>query len=124
MMSIELVFGLKLSKNTEEKGAAWAVIASPVLTGPGVITAAILFSAEYGVIPALIASIIALALTWAILWSSEWIMKAAGEQAISIMTRIIGLFIAAMAVQNIFTGSLHWFEMNIGTITAALVAVI
>ena len=89
MMSIELVFGLKLSKNTEEKGAAWAVIASPVLTGPGVITAAILFSAEYGVIPALIASIIALALTWAILWSSEWIMKAAGEQAISIMTRII-----------------------------------
>lgn len=124
MMSIELVFGLKLSKNTEEKGAAWAVIASPVLTGPGVITAAILFSAEYGVIPALIASIIALALTWAILWSSEWIMKAAGEQAISIMTRIIGLFIAAMAVQNIFTGSLHWFEMNVGTITAALIAVI
>ncbi|MGN1044413.1 MAG: MarC family protein [Candidatus Methanomethylophilaceae archaeon] len=124
MMSIELVFGLKLSKNTEEKGAAWAVIASPVLTGPGVITAAILFSVEYGLVPALVASIIALAFTWVILWSSEWVMKVAGEQSISIMTRIIGLFIAAMAVQNIFSGSLHWFQANSDILTATLAALI
>ena len=38
MMAIELVFGLKLSQISDDSGAKWAIIASPVLTGPGVIT--------------------------------------------------------------------------------------
>lgn len=112
MMAIELVFGLKLSHSSDEKGAAWAVIASPVLTGPGVITAAVLFSVESGIITVLIASIIALFMTWIILRMSSRIMHIVGEQALSIATKVIGLFIAAMGVQSIFAGSLGWFEAN------------
>ena len=120
MMAIELVFGLKLTKQDGSKGAAWAVIASPVLTGPGVITAAIIFSSENGLLPAMIAGIVALLITWVILRASTRIMRVVGEQAMSICTKIIGLFIAAMGVQSIFTGTLNWFEINFNTVSSIM----
>ena len=120
MMAIELVFGFKLSHSEGEKGAAWAVIASPVLTGPGVITAAVLLSTENGLIPVLIASIIALTMTWIILRMSSKIMHAVGEQALSIFTKVIGLFIASMGVQSIFAGSLGWFQANMNVVSQVI----
>ena len=120
MMAIELVFGFKLSHSEGEKGAAWAVIASPVLTGPGVITAAVLLSTENGLVPVLVASIAALALTWVILRMSSKIMHAVGEQALSIFTKVIGLFIASMGVQSIFAGSLGWFQANMNVVSQVI----
>ncbi len=121
MMAIELVFGLKLSKMDDEKGAKWAIIASPILTGPGVITTAILFSDQQGILTVMIAGTIALLLTWVILRCSPIIMKYVGEQALGIVTKIIGLFIAAMGVESIFSGSLGWFQSNIADlITVAM----
>ena len=112
MMAIELVFGLKLSKMDDEKGAKWAIIASPILTGPGVITTAILFSSQYGYLTVMVSGAAALIITWVILRYSSLIMRYVGEQALGIMTKIIGLFIAAMGVESIFAGSLGWFQAN------------
>lgn len=112
MMAVELVFGLKLSKIDDQKGAKWAIIASPILTGPGVITTAILISSKYGIATVMVASTIALVTTWVILRESDMIMRLVGEQALSILTKIIGLFIAAMGVESIFSGSLGWFDSH------------
>jgi multiple antibiotic resistance protein len=112
MMSIELIFGLKLAKMDDEKGAAWVIIATPILTGPGVITTAVLFTAQYGMVPVLIAGFISLFITWLILRSASTIMKFVGEQVIGILSKIIGLLIAAMAVEYIFAGTLQWFNHN------------
>lgn len=124
MMAIELVFGLKMASHSSSKGAAWAVIASPVLTGPGVITAAIIFSSENGLMSTMIASAIALALTWVILRLSTRIMHVVGEQAMGICTKIIGLFIAAIGVQSIFTGTLNWFEATMDVVTSMVAMVL
>ena len=112
MMAIELVFGLSLSKMDDEKGAKWAIIASPILTGPGVITTAILFSSQYGYLTVMVSGAAALIITWVILRYSSLIMRYVGEQALGIMTKIIGLFIAAMGVESIFAGSPGWFQAN------------
>lgn len=124
LMAIELVFGLKLSKQAGAKGAPWAIIASPVLTGPGVITASILLSSQHGLLLAAIASIIALFLTWLILRFSSAILRVVGEQAIGICTKIFGLFVAAMGVQSIFSGTLHWFEINIEPMTSIILSLL
>lgn len=116
MMAIELVFGLSLSKMDDEKGAKWAIIASPILTGPGVITTAILFSSHYGYLTVMVAGALALIITWVILRNSSIIMRYVGEQALGIMTKIIGLFIAAMGVESIFAGSLGWFQTNMSDV--------
>ena len=118
MMAIELVFGLSLSKMDDEKGAKWAIIASPILTGPGVITTAILFSSHYGYLTVMVAGALALIITWVILRNSSIIMRYVGEQALGIMTKIIGLFIAAMGVESIFAGSLGWFQTNMSDVIA------
>ena len=47
-----------------------------------------------------------------------------GEQAMGICTKIIGLFIAAMGVQSIFTGTLNWFQANIDTVTNAVMMLV
>ncbi len=113
MMSVELIFGLKLSKMNDEKGAAWVIVATPILTGPGVITAAVLSSAQYGIGTVIIAGIIALFATWIILRSATVIMKTIGEQFIGILSKIIGLLIAAMGVEYIFAGTLSWFNNHL-----------
>lgn len=118
MMAIEMIFGLHLTRSDNKKGAAWAVIASPVLTGPGVITAAVIASSEFGVSLVLVASVISLAATWVTLRLSPRIMDLIGEQALDILTKVMGLFIAAMGIQNMFTGSLNWFVQNMPSMIA------
>lgn len=118
MMAIELVFGLKLAQMDDRDGASWAIIASPVLTGPGMITAAVLFANQYGLVTVIIASILALFLTWMILRLSDRILHIVGEQAIGMVTKIIGLLIAAMGIENMFSGSLGWFEAHTAVASA------
>lgn len=122
LMAIELVFDLRLSKTTGSKGAPWVIIATPVLTGPGVIIASILFSSQYGIDTVLVAGTIALLLTWIILRSASTIMKYVGNQIINIASRIIGLLIAAMGVEYIFRGALDWFQTYNAEITSALLS--
>ena len=111
LMAVEIVFGLRLSKVKDEKGAAWVIIATPILTGPGVITAAILFSSQYGILPVMAAGSISLAATWVILRFTPLIMRYVGEQAISIVSKIIGLLIAAMAVEYMLRGIVEWMRL-------------
>jgi multiple antibiotic resistance protein len=111
LMAVEIVFNLKLSKNDDddEGNAAWVIVATPILTGPGVITASIVFTEEYGIPLVLIAAGIALVVTWVLLRESSVIMKYTGERVISIASKIIGLMIAALAVEYIFGGTAAWF---------------
>lgn len=111
MMAIEMVFGLKLSQGKGESDAPWVIIATPVMTGPGIITAAILFCAQYGYLEVIIASAIALLVNWALLMCSSVIMKIVGEKALSITSRIVGLLIAALGVEYIFRGATDWIML-------------
>jgi multiple antibiotic resistance protein len=111
LMAVETIFGIKLWKGGDTD-AAWVIVATPILTGPGVITTAILFSDQHGMLPVLIAGLVSLAITWVLLRNSTHIMRFAGDQAIGIMSKIVGLLIAAMAIEYIFTGSVGWFEAH------------
>lgn len=108
MMGVELIFALKLSSSRGEEDAPWVIIATPVLTGPGVITASILFTTEYGYPLVIIAGLVALFVTWLLLRSAPYIMRAVGERPLNIMSRIVGLLIAGLGVEYIFQGTWNW----------------
>ncbi len=110
LMSMEIIFGLNMYKLGGEKGAAWIIIATPILTGPGVITASVIFSNEYGILPVIVAGIIALTFVWMVLRGAPIIMKYVGEHTINILSKIIGLLIAAMGVEYVFRGTLEWIQ--------------
>jgi len=117
LLSVEIIFGMNMWKGGEND-AAWVIVATPILTGPGVITTAVLFSDQYGMLPVLLAGVISLAVTWLLLRNSASVMKIAGNQTINIMSKIVGLLIAAMAVEYIFSGSAGWLEAQ-GFISSA-----
>lgn len=111
LMAVELVFDFGQDKKSES-GAPWVIVATPILTGPGVITQAILLTNTYDLLTVMLAGLAALGVTWVILRSSEGIMKKVGIDAIGILSRVIGLLIAAMGIEYIFVGSFNWFDAH------------
>lgn len=120
LMGAELVFGLKLNKVSNEKDAPWIIVATPIMTGPGVITAAILFTQEYGFPLVVIAGVIALAATWALLRIAPSIVKLVGVNALNITSKIVGLLLAALGVEYMFQGANEWVAMYWGDVSTAM----
>lgn len=120
LMGAELVFGLKMSKMSEEKDAPWIIVATPIMTGPGVITAAILFTQEYGYAEVILAGVVALIATWALLRLSPSIVRLVGVNALSITSKIVGLLLAALGVEYMFQGANEWVAMYWGTASALM----
>ncbi len=112
MMGIELIFSLKLSNGNGEADAPWVIIATPVLTGPGVITASILMTAQYGYPLVILAGLVALIVTWALLRCSHRIMDLVGEQALNVTSKIFGLLLAALGVELMFQGAWDWVSIQ------------
>ena len=111
LMAIEIIFGFSLTSkgNTD---VAWVIVATPILTGPGVITTSILLVATVGVWVTIIAGVIALAVTWGLLRNSVLIVRKVGPNVIEIFSKIIGLLIAAMAIEYILNGVFNWLQLR------------
>ncbi|MCX6650761.1 MAG: MarC family protein [Methanomassiliicoccales archaeon] len=107
LMAMEIIFSLTLSKK-EDTSVAWVIIATPLLTGPGVITTAILLVTLYGYFTVLIAGIISLAVTWGIMRNSLLISQKVGNNALEVFSKIIGLLLAAIAVEFIMRGAVDY----------------
>ncbi|TFG57523.1 MAG: MarC family protein [Methanomassiliicoccus sp.] len=112
LMAMEIIFSLTLSKN-ENSSVAWVIIATPILSGPGVITTAILLVHLYGQFTVLIAGAIGLAITWGVMRNSLLISKKVGNNAIEIFSKIIGLLLAAIAVEFIMRGAVDYVLNNL-----------
>ena len=109
LMAIEIIFSLSLTKN-QDADVAWVIIATPILTGPGVITTAILLVARYDLLTTLIAGVLSLIITWILLRNAAYIVKVIGHQAIEIFSKIIGLLLAAMAVEFVMRGAIDYIR--------------
>jgi multiple antibiotic resistance protein len=121
MMAIEVIFGIEISKHKNED-VAWVVIATPILTGPGVIATAILLVDQYDVVTVLLAGGFALFITWLALHNSVYIVKKLGRNTIEIFSRIIGLIIAALAVEYILSGTIDYIEQNLPDLIMGLLS--
>ena len=81
-------------------------LAVPLIAGPGTISATILLADKFGpiesravLIPVIIVSV---ALTWSIFMIAERLDKLLGQTGRSILTRLLGMLLAALAVQFVF----------------------
>lgn len=115
LMSLEIIFGVNLTR-TSDQNVAWVIIATPILTGPGVITTAIILTTNYGYLVPLIGGLFALAITWILLHNAVIITRLVGNNVIEISSKIIGLLIAAIGIEYIMRGSYEFISglMNLG----------
>ena len=103
VMGIMSIIGIEF-KRKKSMSAAAILIATPVLTGPGAMTTVVILSRQYGFIPPVIASVLVLGITWIMLINAEKIQKLLGERVIEILSRLMGLILAALAAEFIKNG--------------------
>lgn len=79
-------------------------IGIPLLTGPGVITTTIILSNQYGTFMTFLAACLTLFLSWVVLVNSSKIHKVLGHQWINVISKVMGIILAAIAVGYIKDG--------------------
>jgi multiple antibiotic resistance protein len=119
LMSMEIIFGLSLVRSGDQD-VAWVIIATPILTGPGVIATAIVLTVQYDPVTVLLAGSFSLVITWLLMRNAHRVTKIVGTQVIDIFSKVVGLLIAAMGIEYIFGGATDWLA-NHGSMVVAII---
>jgi multiple antibiotic resistance protein len=105
LLGIQEALGIEIGRCKEHaKSAAGVVIGTPLLCGPGTITTVMLLSRDYGLLIPFIAITLSLLATWLVLYYSEHIQRILGAVVTDIMGKVLGMFVAAIAVKIIASG--------------------
>ena len=108
--------GMKTSSEEEQEGVAkenvaLVPLATPLLAGPGAITAVLVWqqTQDNPIRTALLlaAIVIACVVVYAVFYFGAWIRKVMGVGGIRVVTRIMGLLLAVIAVQFMVSGYLQ-----------------
>ena len=104
ILGLEMILSFKVSRESaKDYNVAAVIIATPITTGPGVITSVILFSDTIGMLPTTIALLLSLTVIYGLLRSHGFICKIIGKGTIDIISKIIGIFIAARGIELILS---------------------
>lgn len=122
MTAIAMVIGPSEGKKDEESavGPDIAVfpLAIPMIAGPGALTSVVVLmrqaelidaSASMGVV---ITLVILLAIIYIFMLGGNVLMKLIGRTGTDVMTRVCGIMLAALAVQNIISGIIGTIKIN------------
>lgn len=107
LLGMETVLGFSLSNNKEKDeqlDAVIVLIATPLLTGPGLLSSLILLQGQYGYLVPLIAMLLALLVTWFILRNANFVNRIAGKHIIDISSKVMGLLLLTIAIAFIRSG--------------------
>jgi multiple antibiotic resistance protein len=102
--------GIKTSEEEEHEGiskenVALVPLAIPLMAGPGAITAVLVWRQGQAGLPILLlAIIVACLLTYIVFRFGEWIHEAMGVSGLRVVTRLMGLLLAVIAVQFMVNG--------------------
>ncbi|MEP6491225.1 MAG: NAAT family transporter [bacterium] len=99
----------EIAEGQAKEDVAVTSLAMPMLAGPGAISTIIVLAGQARTIPEkalLHASIVVtMLISWVVLRAGERVAMRMGQTGIRVMTRIMGLLLAAIAVQFVITGS-------------------
>ena len=101
--------GPEIMEGEVKDDTALTPLAMPMLAGPGAISTVMVLSAQARTMPQKLivhASIVVTALaSWIVLRVGERLVQRMGQTGIRVMTRIMGLLLAALAVQFVISGA-------------------
>jgi len=105
ILSMEILFRRERFAKTESPEDSGVIpIAFPLLVGPGAITTTMITLDAYGLPVALASISIVMFLTWATMKLTPKIHSILGKTGSSVIAQVMGVFIAAIAIQFIITG--------------------
>jgi multiple antibiotic resistance protein len=98
----------EITEATVKDDVAITPLAMPMLAGPGAISTVMVLSGQARTTPQTVvvysSILLALLVAWVTLRAAEWLVLRMGQTGIRVMTRLMGLLLAAIAVQFVITG--------------------
>jgi len=103
---------INISKGMRIQDISSVPIAIPMIAGPGTITAAVTFPAQYGTLVTVLAIFAALGVNYVVMFYAKSIGRVLIKvNVMSALVRIIGLIIATIGVQMVFDGISTYIKM-------------
>lgn len=111
LISFDLLRGEHKYGVTEESGAGVGAVpmGTPMLAGPGAITAVMVIIQSSGVFVVLFSILSAIIATRLVLGQSDRLYDLMGKVGTEVLSRVIGIIVAAIAIQFIGTGIIGMF---------------
>ncbi|WP_039727855.1 MarC family protein [Leptolyngbya iicbica] len=123
LLALPTLFGERSSIQSPEKGDASNTgedvavfpLALPLLAGPGTLATVLVLATQAGSdmvrigLLAIVLGVTYLA-SWPILYASDRLITLLGESKVSILTRVLGIILAALAVQYVFNGITGYYD--------------
>lgn len=104
LLGLEMILNFSISKEkAKDYNVAAVVIATPLITGPGVITTSILLVNRIGLILTSLSALASLLVTWIILREGEKIHKIFGQNTLDVISKIMGLIVASVGINFIIS---------------------
>jgi multiple antibiotic resistance protein len=99
----------EIAEGATKEDVALAPLAMPMLAGPGAISTIMVLSSQATSmaekIAVFVAIVVTMAIAWVVLRLGEKVVLRMGETGIRVMTRIMGLLLAAIAMQFVISGA-------------------
>ena len=105
-LALEMILGIQLYKEETPQSASIVPIAFPLIAGAGTLTSLLSLRAEYHVINIIVAIVINILIVYVVLKSSKRIERVLGTSGISVIRKIFGVVLMAIAVK-LFAGNVQ-----------------
>ncbi len=103
LIGLQILFGVKFTKESQSQmdDISAVPLATPLIAGPGMITATIIFSKEYGYTITIIAIAANLLLSWLLFRYAHYILKFLGRSGTLMFAKFMSLILVAIGVEFI-----------------------
>lgn len=98
-LALEMILGIRLYKDEQATSASIVPIAFPLIAGAGTMTTLLSLRAEFQSINIIVAILLNIILVYLVLKSSAKIEKMLGENGLSIIRKVFGVVLLAIAVK-------------------------
>ncbi len=98
-LALEMVLGIELFKGNTPDGASIVPLAFPIIAGAGSITTLLSLRAEYHEIDIMIALVLNMIVVFIVLKTTKYIEKILGQSGITVLRKIFGIILLAIAIK-------------------------
>ena len=102
-LALEMILGITLYKEETPNTASIVPIAFPLIAGAGTMTSLVSIRAEFATINILIAIVANMNVVYAVLKNTERLERVLGPGGLSILRKVFGVILLAIAVKLFFT---------------------
>ena len=110
VMALQYFLGIEFEDaSTKNLNVAAVVVGVPLLTGPGAMTTSVILAAQYGIATVFIGATMVVLLILGILLLAEPIHKRIGPTGLAVLTKVMAILLAAIAIEFIKLGTQEIF---------------